>query len=86
MGIQKYIRLKKEMHDFLIQMIEKDDFSDPDNQDLIDFIISQNYLENREFIYFLILLVNISNNYHRKHMFFTKIEKILDILFFALKN
>lgn len=78
MGIQKYIRLKKELHDFLIQLLEKDDFSDQDNQDLIDFINSQNYLENREeFIYFLILLVNISNNYHRGPNFIKNLENII---------
>ena len=80
MEIQAYINQKREIYEKLLIFIESDDEQDHFNQ-LIEKIKTYNIQKDwEELEQFLQLIVNISNNHHRKPDFFSKIIQILQFL------
>ena len=75
MEIQRYICNKRELQSILLTYLEN---SNIDDLELFNFLEIQNFKENKkEFVYFLRLLSNISNNHHRDSTFIQKIKEIL---------
>ena len=83
----KYFKKMKDVEENLVAFLEK--------QDQIDgsFAIFNNYLKNQklhenkyEIKSFLLLIVSISNNYHRSDSFFHKIEMIIQSLHEQIEN
>ena len=66
----------------------EDELDDNDYyQQLIDAMEKQKILESKdEITFFLRLLISISNNYHRHHCFFARIEKIFHYLIPSIQN
>ena len=79
-SIHKYIDEKKKLHRLVLQIIENSNADgDVDYQNLVDFLESLKYQENKqETEHFLHLILVISENHHRKPGFLEKIEKILN--------
>ena len=80
MEIQAYINQNREIYEKLLIFIQSDDEQDHFNQ-LIEKINTYNIQKDwEELEQFLQLIVNISNNHHRKPDFFSKIMQILQFL------
>ena len=75
--IKKYIDEKRELRDLFITYMESSDDYDNDFNELIKFIQTQKFEQDREeFEHFLRLILNICNNHHRYPGFFDKIKQI----------
>lgn len=75
---QEYIIHKKELYDKLMQLIEYESIYDDDFAILINFIKNQKIQKNANELKLLIgLLIDISNNHHRKYNLIDRIEQIL---------
>ena len=77
--IQTYIDEKKELQSLVLQIIEQlDTIDDTKIKNLMIFMSTHQYKENKpELEHFLHLISIISDNHHRGPNFFEKIEKIL---------
>lgn len=76
--IEKYFKEKKELHESLLEFIDNSDDNDA-------FYCLQKIIEKQRILikkdelkHFLKLILNISNNHHRKPDFFLKIKQILN--------
>ena len=85
--ISKYLSLKNELENSLLEFIENSEMVSPaiDTnlyfQNLTNLIKAQNIHNNHdELLLFLQLVLNISNNHHRTPDFFPLIERILVFL------
>ena len=78
MEIQQYFIHMKELNEILLTILENSDLFNENYEHLVNFINKNEIQKNKEeFIHFLNLLINITNNHHRKYGFFKNIEQIL---------
>lgn len=79
MEIQDYLTSKKEFHELLLNFLdcEEDEYEDSYLK-LNKYIQITKFIEDRtELREFILLVLIISNNHHREHAFYKKIEQIL---------
>lgn len=82
-----YLKEKREFHDALIEFIEKQSHTEVDIQNIKRLINEQKIQENKQKLKeCLVLILKISNHYHRTADFYEYIEKILLILKEFIQN